>query len=110
MVNENLKAIIENKKPVELVQEIKNYQIKKSPLSLAARSKVINKSGSNFVSEKEGCGPCEYSGCPYSTRFYLEIGFTGGDLEFKDEIKEKTLDRMTMENIQEACDVIEIIQ
>ena len=40
--------LIENKKSIELVQEIK-----KSPLSLAARGKVISKSGSNYVSENE---------------------------------------------------------
>ena len=42
--------LIENKKPVELVQELKDYEVKKSPLSPAARAKVINKSGSNYVS------------------------------------------------------------
>jgi len=52
--------LIENKKPIELVQEIENYQIKKSPLSPAARGKVISKSGSNFVSEKEGYGPMPF--------------------------------------------------
>ena len=41
MGNESLKVIIENKKPTETVQEIENYQIKKSPLSPAARGKVI---------------------------------------------------------------------
>lgn len=57
MVNENIK-LIENKKPFETVQEIENYQIKKSPLSPAARGKVVNKSGSNFLSgNKEGYGP-----------------------------------------------------
>jgi len=78
----NLKPIIENKKPFELVQEIKNYQIKKSPLSLAARSKVVNKNGSNYVSgNKKGCGPCEYYSCPYSSRFYLKIGFSSRDIK-----------------------------
>lgn len=56
MVNENL---INNKKPVELVQELEKYEIKKSPLSKVARAKVINKSGSNYVSEdKEDYGSC----------------------------------------------------
>jgi|SRR2546421_5505575 len=50
MVNENLIKLIENKKSVELVQELKDYEIKKSPLSPAARSKVINKSGGNYQS------------------------------------------------------------
>jgi len=46
--------LIENKKPVELVQQLEKYEIKKSPLSPAARSKVINKSGGNYVSENKG--------------------------------------------------------
>jgi hypothetical protein len=50
--------LIENKKPFEIVQEIENYQIKKTSLSPAARGKVINKSGSNYVSEnKDYYGP-----------------------------------------------------
>jgi hypothetical protein len=54
--------LIENKKPVELVQELKDYEIKKSPLSPAARSKVIKKWGGGYVSEdKEGYGPCYYA-------------------------------------------------
>jgi hypothetical protein len=57
--------LIENKKPIELVQEIEKYEIKKSPLSKAARSKVINKSGSNYLSEsKEGYGPVLDGGEP----------------------------------------------
>jgi len=32
--NSNLINLIENKKPVELVQEIEKHEIKKSPLSL----------------------------------------------------------------------------
>lgn len=63
MVNENLINLVNNKKPVELVQELKDYELKVSPLSPAARKKVINKSGSNYVSEnKEGYGPCP-DGC-----------------------------------------------
>lgn len=53
MVNENnLRPIIENKKPFELVQEIENYQIKKSPLSPAARAKVIKRNGSGYQSSR----------------------------------------------------------
>jgi len=43
------------------VSELRDTQqpVKKSPLSAAARSKVINRSGSNYLSEsKEGYGPC----------------------------------------------------
>ncbi len=54
MTKENLINLIENKKPVELVQELKDYEIKKSSLSVAARSKVINKSGSDYVSGNKG--------------------------------------------------------
>lgn len=65
MVNENyLKSMVENKKPVELVQELKDYEIKTSKLSPAARAKIINKSGGNYVSEnREGYGPCRSSYC-----------------------------------------------
>jgi len=49
------------------VLELRDQQqpIKKSPLSAAARSKVVQRYGSNYLSEKEGYGPCSYSGCPY---------------------------------------------
>jgi hypothetical protein len=42
------------------VSELRDQQqpVKKSPLSAAARSKVVNRSGSNYSSEKEGYGPC----------------------------------------------------
>jgi len=42
------------------VLELRDAQqeIKKSPLSAAARSKIVNRSGSNYLSEKEGYGPC----------------------------------------------------
>jgi hypothetical protein len=56
--------LIENKKSIELVQELEKYEIKKSPLSLSARGKVINKSGSGYVSEnKNDYGPCKNSIC-----------------------------------------------
>jgi hypothetical protein len=59
--------LVENKKPVELVQELKDYEIKKSPLSPAARSKVIRKWGSDYASEdREGYGPCTSSNCTHS--------------------------------------------
>lgn len=35
-----------------------SQEVKKSPLSAAARSKVVQRHGSNYVSEKEGYGPC----------------------------------------------------
>lgn len=55
--------LTENKKPIELVQELEKHEIKKSPLSPAARGKVVNKSGSNYLSEnKSGYGPMPYEG------------------------------------------------
>jgi len=40
-------------------QQQEQQPVKKSPLSAAARNKVINRSGSNYLSEsKEGYGPC----------------------------------------------------
>jgi len=63
MVNEN-KIFIENKKPFETVYEIEKYEIKKSPLSPAARGKIINKSGSNYLGENgDDYGPCKNSLC-----------------------------------------------
>ena len=78
MTKENLINLIENKKPIELVQELEKYEVKKSSLSAVARSKVISKSGSGYVSEnKEEYGPGNsqssggfgepgggFSGCP----------------------------------------------
>jgi hypothetical protein len=65
--------LIENKKPIETVQEIEKYEIKKSPLSKAARVKVINKSGSNYVSEdREGYGPV-WGDCD-GGNYYYETG------------------------------------
>jgi hypothetical protein len=52
MVNENLISLVENKKPVELVQELKDYEIKKSPLSPAARAKVIKRNGGDYRSSR----------------------------------------------------------
>jgi len=76
MVYENLKPIIENKKPTETVYEIEKYEIKKSPLSPAARNKVINKSGSNFLSDnKEGYGPVtlERVQTSFAPAFFLSV-------------------------------------
>lgn len=51
-------------------QQEQTQPVKKSPLSLAARSKVINKSGSNYLSENEDYGPCSdgrnWRNCPCS--------------------------------------------
>ena len=53
MVNEqNLINLVNNKKPVELVQELEKYEIKKSPLSVAARAKVIKRNGGDYQSSR----------------------------------------------------------
>jgi len=39
-----------------------SQEIKKSPLSAAARNKVVNRSGSNYLSENQGYGPTWGSG------------------------------------------------
>ena len=87
MVNE--KFIIENKKPVELVQELEKYEIKKSSLSPVARGKVINRSGSGYVSENKGdYGPCKNSLCGCYCSSYtckcsndtIRAGVTGSSL------------------------------
>lgn len=64
------KYLIENKKPIELVQELEKYEIKKSPLSPAARGKVVNKSGSDYLSEnKDYYGPGNGQSSPFSSPF-----------------------------------------
>lgn len=74
----NNKDLINNKKLVELVQELKDYEIKKSTLSSAARGKVVNKSGSNYVSDnKEGYGPM-YNPSSSSNYFSVEYSFKHG--------------------------------
>lgn len=53
MVNNNdLINLVNNKKPVELVQELEKYEIKKSPLSPTARGKVIRKYGGDYQSPR----------------------------------------------------------
>jgi len=55
------------------VLELRDQQqpIKQSPLSAAARSKVVNRSGSNYVSESGSYGPCSDKDCVH----YIEQGF-----------------------------------
>ena len=56
------------------VLELRDWQqpIKQSSLSAAARSKVVNRSGSNYVSESEGYGPCGTCGVSDKT-FKIKI-------------------------------------
>ena len=62
MPKQNNLVPIEAKKLFETIQELEKHEIKKSPLSSIARSKVINKSGSNYVSGNKGYGPMPYDG------------------------------------------------
>jgi len=72
--------LIENKKPIELVQELEKYEIKKSPLSPAAHGKVINKSGSGYVSEgKEYYGPGNSQSSPFPNIFPPFPGTSNND-------------------------------
>jgi len=71
-----------------LVQELEKYEIKKSPLSVAARGKVINKSGSDYVSEnKEGYGPMPrlYPASTSNSSFSIIYDFKDGYRLFKIE-------------------------
>ena len=60
-------------------QQQEQQLVKKSPLSAAARNKVVNRSGSNYLSESKGYGPCSYSGCPWtaSVPCRLDINIEG---------------------------------
>ena len=78
MVNE--RNLIPAEKPKVAEVRFWDYQeVKKSPLSPAARGKVINKSGSNFSSEKEGYGPCrnDLCGCSCSSYTCNCVGSSG---------------------------------
>ena len=71
MTKNNIYLPKENIAKVETVQELKKYEIKKSPLSKDARSKVIRKWGGNCVSEnKDDYGPCKNSLCGCSCSSY----------------------------------------
>jgi len=60
--NNNIKFVPTAPKTFQVL-ELRDQQqqlVKKSPLSAAARSKVINRSGSNYLSESEEYGPLVY--------------------------------------------------
>jgi len=73
--NNNNKFIPNTPKTFQVL-ELRDQQqpVKKSPLSAAAKSKAVNKSGSNYlspwantdISEKEGYGPCLKGNCNFS--------------------------------------------
>jgi len=68
MVNENNKFVLQAPKTY-IVSELKDQEVKKSPLSLAARNKVVNRSGSSYqspliendISEPTSYGPGDRS-------------------------------------------------
>jgi len=64
------------------VVELKEQQIKKSPLSAAARSKVVQSYGGNYVSERINdlvptYGPCNDYNCTHTFYLRLTIGYKG---------------------------------
>lgn len=73
---------------------------------------TINKSGSNFGSEKEGYGPCNYSSCSYSCRFYLQISFDNKHWVFNEYLDGggEWHDSILMKNIGDARDLLEKFQ
>jgi len=92
--NNNNKFIPNTPKTFQVL-ELRDQQqpVKKSPLSAAAKSKVVNKSGSNYlspwantdISEKEGYGPCTW-GCSNCSITAILIATNG-------KSKSQTLDR-----------------
>jgi hypothetical protein len=56
------------------VSELRDTQqpVKKSSLSAAARSKVVSRSGSNYLSENQGYGPCYVCSKP-EKETYLKV-------------------------------------
>jgi len=83
--NNNNKFVLSTPKTYTVI-ELKDQQqqpVKKSPLSAAAKSKVVNRSGSNYLSESEGYGPCSkckgYEG-GYLRKFHLRIELHSGGL------------------------------
>ena len=53
-------------------------EVKTSKLSPAARSKIVNRSGSNYTSESDSYGPCSYYNCNHKDKpFDLDISIQG---------------------------------
>lgn len=80
MTNDNFKPISQlPKTETKIVLNDWSPEVKKSPLSSAARSKVINRSGGNYFSESQAdYGPCSYSGCPYpNVHFIIDLYLEG---------------------------------
>ena len=51
--------------------------IKKSKLSPAARSKIVNRNKPYQSQNQESYGPCLAPGCPHSTDFDIELTIEG---------------------------------
>jgi len=84
--NENLINLVNNKKPIELVQELKDeYKVPSYEefMERYERDEKVEDSyqdeinGYDEIKVQRGYGPCEYSGCPYSTSFVVEIFIEG---------------------------------
>jgi hypothetical protein len=72
--------MVNNKKPVEIVQELKEeYQIPSYEEFMKDYQADDNLNyedlSSDDLGSSRGYGPCEYLGCSYSCRFYFQIGF-----------------------------------
>jgi len=99
------------------VIELRDQQVKKSPLSVAARNKVVNYSGSNYLSENQGgygsCSECVERACDgLDKKFRLDItlhrdddGFLGTGI-FKGPARTSTYVCNTREAAQVADDVL----
>ena len=95
MVNENYKFVPKVPETF-IVAELKEQEIKKSPLSAAAQSKVIRKWGGNYVSEnRDSYGPC-YNKDDCKHTFFLTLA---GNMKRKDGDK---ICQTDMQNIERA--------
>lgn len=83
MVNNNdLINLVNNKKPVELVQELKDEH--KIPTFEEFMKNYKSDGSLNYddlnggsIGEAKGHGPCAISSCPYPSKcFYLKLGFS----------------------------------
>jgi hypothetical protein len=79
-----------NKKPVEIVHELKDkYRVPSFEEFMKSyeRDEKINYAdlGYSDIVDSKGYGPCEYSGCSHSSsvRFYVRMGFDEEGSNFK---------------------------
>jgi hypothetical protein len=82
--NNNGKFVLQTPKTYTVSELRDTQQVKHSALSVAARSKVVQRYGSNYLSENQGgYGPCssckDYEG-GYFRKFHLRIELHSGGL------------------------------